>query len=739
MKFLYCFIVVVFTPWLLVAQGEEMGPITQHLSLQKSLKQALKISTTFDSTFIYTSDTLSLPFFDEFSKNKFQQYSTDFAAPGVTSEEYFHLLDDVTSIELPANAQFTAQVTFHRTFDLETSTTSDVPLTTTAVKVGSLAEYPVVYQTMNLYPPFYIYDTIGGPTNATDTIWITNPEIVQDSATQFFADLNDANALWLDSYVYHNYSFAKDPRTLGVATFDGIDDNGFPYEIGTTITNYADKLTSKPLDLSTLSDADSVYFSFLYQKQGLGDAPESGDSLLVEFYAKDLDQWFHVWSVNGGTVNDFTHGHIRVSDPKFFKKGFQFRFRNYGSMAGALDQFHIDYVTLRPLSGYQDTLFKDFAFVYPVGSLLKDYTAVPWDHYKNNPVGKMNDEAALSVHNGSNLPENNQNGKIEVLYNTVGEGVFVIPAQDLSNGAINYDPNSFYFSSHDLSGGYQYDITKPGTVVSFDIIATASAQFPNFPQNDSTFGVQQFAHFYSYDDGSAEAAYGPTGVQSQLAIRYEAYEADSLVGMQIHFVPSVNDVSDKLFLLTVWDDNGGVPGTILYQDGSFFPRQPSYNLGENQFSTYFFLDTMKVAVDEVFYVGWRQFDAERLNVGLDRNLDHKENTFYSINGGVNWSTSMFEGSVMIHPIFSTSLDAELGVSETIGDEIVVKVFPNPTSSNVTINMDGMDFSSANLFASDGRLVLSTAQPTFNVGDLTNGLYFLSIEGLEKTYKIIVNK
>lgn len=722
------------------SQGEELGPLTQNNALNsKQSYSQLKIGTTFDSTFIYFSDTLSLPFFDEFSTNKFQVYDIDFADPGVTSEEYFRLLDNTTLVPLTNDKFFTAQVTFRRVYNIATSTYVDEPFLPTQVKVGDLSTYPVSYVTSDLYPPFYVYDTIGA-TDISDTIWIVGPEYYQDSATQFFSELNDPNALWLDDFAYHNYRFGFEPRSLGVVTFDGLDEKGFPYSIGSTSTNYADFLTSKPLDLASFDASDSVYFSFLYQKQGFGDIPEQGDSLVLEFYAKDLDQWFRVWSVNGGPVAPFEVGHLLVSDAKYFKKGFQFRFKNYGSLAGALDHFNIDYVHLRTLSGYQDTLFKDFAFVYPVGSLLRDYTSVPWDHFKNDPVDRMNDKALLIVHNGSNLPENNQNGQIEISYSGTTEATFVIPAQDLSGGNINYDPLTTYYSEHDLSGGYIYDISKPGNYVTFDIEATATAQFPNFSPNDITNGIQYFANYYSYDDGSAEAAYGPTGAQARLAIKYTAYESDSLIGVRMHFVPSVNDVSNKLFLLSVWDDNAGEPGTVLYEDEAFFPRQPMYADGQNNFITYYFKDTMKVGVGETFYVGWRQFDADRLNIGLDRNLDNKDKTFYSVDNGFSWSTSTFEGSVMIHPIFSTALDAELALPEVNSKEVDVQIYPNPTRDKIRIELTGAQYAGAKVFGMDGRMVLCSSQELLDLSNLNSGVYYIRLIGFEnKTHKVILNK
>lgn len=86
------------------------------------------------------------------------------------------------------------------------------------------------------------------------------------------------------------------PPTIGVATFDGLNQYGLPYN-KSQITNYgvADHLTSKPLDLSGLGAADSVYLSFFYQPQGIGDWPNAKDSLQVEFLNFQTSEWDVVW------------------------------------------------------------------------------------------------------------------------------------------------------------------------------------------------------------------------------------------------------------------------------------------------------------------------------------------------------------------------------------------------------------------------------------------------------------
>jgi hypothetical protein len=720
---------------LLNAQNEEIAPLLYNPDLLSGHGSSFEKSKskTFDSTFIYVTDTLNLPLLDEFSNNHFQKYSLDFNAPNVTSDKKYRMLEINTNLPIPNQLRFAGQVTFKRTFNVETATYVDTPFTPTIYNVGSLDTYPVSYVPTPLYPPYYIYDTIG-ISDESDTVWIADPGFYQDSATQFFMTISDPNAFWLDVKAYHNYRFAFNPRTLGVVTFDGLDENGFPYNIGSTAKGWADVLTSKPIDLSPYSINDSIYFSFLYQAGGLGDVPELGDSLVLEFFAVNQNQWKRVWGITGNGTNTFKAVHLPITEPNYFKKGFQFRFRNYGGLSGSLDHFHVDYVSLKKLSGYQDTLFKDFAFSYPLGSLLKEFTSVPWDHFKNNPQGKMNDKVAITVHNGSNLSENNQNGTIQVLYNGVVEGTFSLNAQILSGGNINYAPRTTYVSYHDLSGGYIFDTTKLNPYQEFQLRSNVSAQFPNFPFNDSTSGVQVFSNYYSYDDGTAEAAYGPTGKQARLAIKFNAYEADSLIGLKIHFVPSVNDVSGKLFLLSVWDDDNGRPGNLLYEDDVFIPRSPSYEKTRNGFKTFYFNDTMRVPVSTSFFVGWRQLDSDRLNVGLDRNLDNSDKTFYSVDNGNSWHKSAIKGSVMIRPVFSTELDKQLGLGLK-NQEKKIGVYPNPTEDQLHINIPLEEFKGATLYGLTGTLIRTIDENQFTIADLTPGIYLLRINGSNQLIRI----
>ena len=715
------------------AQNMEMAPLASnpHISVNHALK-----STSIDSTFIYFTDTINLPFFDNFTVNNIQQYTPDYSNPSTTSELYYLIIDQATGLPIPNENYFTNQVTFHRYIDLANDTYSDTVFTPLNSEIADFTSYPVQYSPLALYPPYYIYDTIGvGDT--PDTIWIEEPPYFQDSVRQFFMPVSDTDKLWLDNYVYHNFRFGLNPQTLGVMTFDGLDANGYPYAIGTASTGYADYLTSKPIDLSGSNLSDSLYVSFLYQPAGLGDEPESSDSLVLEFYSQSQNQWFHIWSDSGNVVSPFKMVHIPVSNANYFSDAFQFRFKNYGGLSGSLDHFHLDMVSLKS-TDYTDTLFSDFSFVYPTNTLIDKYTSVPWDHYKSSSDNKMTDSLNVLLYNG--YADNNYNdGSIEVFYNGLMEGSFVLPGIVLAEGLINYAPYSYANSYHDITNGFEFSKSLIGPSEEFEVLTSANAQTLDYQPNDSIRFTQGFYNYYSYDDGSAEAAFGPTGTQARLAVHFEAYEEDSLIGIDLSFVPSVNDVSDKLFLLTVWDDENGSPGQVLYEDDVFSPRSPIYANGENLFTPYFFFDTQKVAIGTSFFVGWRQLDPERLNLGFDRNIDNSNEIFYSVDGGGNWLVSPFEGSAMLRPIFSTGMDATLGIENAfVGECNSFDLFPNPTSQIINMNVpDRIKGCKKILVDGYGRVLKETFSNSFDLSGMNSGIYFISVPELSSSlFKVI---
>jgi hypothetical protein len=176
---------------------------------------------------------------------------------------------------------------------------------------------------------------------------------------------------WEDQrYVFINRTYAVNPPSLGVATFDAMNDTGGVYSHATTFPSPCDTLTSLDIRLDSsfvlhqeLSPADSVYLSFYIQPQGIGDDPQHGDSIVLQFYAPDADEWHTVWHHEGMPLDtfkakygtDFLQVMVAITDTIYFKPNFKFRFFNYASIpgnnipswrSGVYDHWNLDYVYL---------------------------------------------------------------------------------------------------------------------------------------------------------------------------------------------------------------------------------------------------------------------------------------------------------------------------------------------------------------------------------------------------------
>jgi hypothetical protein len=133
---------------------------------------------------------------------------------------------------------------------------------------------------------------------------------------------------------------------------------------------------------------------------------------------------------------------------------------------------------------------------------------------------------------------------------------------------------------------------------------------------------------------------------------------------------------------------------------------------------------MKVAVPEVFYVGWRQIEANRLNVGFDVNRNMQDRIFYSIDGELNWFNSSFEGALMIRPLITSKLDYQLDAEELEVPEPLI-IYPNPFRDelNFSYSDEGMVF----VFSLDGRLVKQADwTPKLDMTDLSAGVFLLKV-------------
>lgn len=721
---------------------EIVTPIAGNPSLYKVQVDAQSRSGgTLDSTFVYSTTNLEIAHvWDDFSVNKFVQYPPGFTDGNVTSLWYNCLMDMTNTIPEPPTAFYCDTNKARHDFVYLTASVFDSTVTTKfaphSIWVNDLDIYPITGAVQDLYDEcFVVIDSIIDliPDTNPDTLWfIADPSHPQDSIHLFFANRNDTSKIWLDNRACHNYRFAVDPWSLGVATFDGVDSTGWPYQFGSvTAQGEADVLTSKPINVNgTLN----VFLQFLYQPQGFGNMPEDEDSLIVDFYLVDSAKWYPWWYATPPYTADLWDTAFIPVPTNFLDDGFQFRFRNYASLAGALDHWHIDYVQLyeNPLLAVQP--FKDLAVSYPLNTLLKDYTAVPWDHYRNlaTPEDQTSDTTFLRVWN-SDVDATNVDGggmELEISYNGGVQSTHILGNPGgIPGWTSNWElaMNGYPFFPKDTIGFFDAPGNDSLAVFNVKINASAAVAASNvYDVNDTTYFQQEFKNYYAYDDGSAEVAYGIQGSNSQLAYEFTAYEADTLSGVLMHFVPTVTDVSSYVMLLTVWDDNGGVPGQVLYQDNFFDPHYPTYGGSKNEFRYYKFVNPdfpSQIPVPQKFYVGWEQIDSQSLNVGMDRNIVNNSKILYNVGG--SWINSSQPGSLMIRPVFSTAINNTLKiVNERI--EADVTMYPNPASNRISFS--GLpDSYNITLYDMSGRMVYSEANNNeLDVSYLQNGVYLVDI-------------
>jgi hypothetical protein len=560
-------------------------------------------------------------------------------------------------------------------------------------------------------------------------------------------DIYPNDTLWADKYTFINSSYPYTPPTVGVATFDALNDTGALYTEASAYGFTADSLTSNPIRLDAYNTSgtwtplqikDSVYFSFYYQPQGNGNAPEEEDSLVLEFYAPIDSAWYHVWSSEGSTLNQFHTKYnvwfkqvmIPITDSAtYFHKGFRFRFYNYASLAnnsmpswaGNVDQWNIDYVYLEKDRSMADSLFFDIAFIESAPSMLKNYYAMPWSQYKVDSTAEMKDTLNMIIANLENdLVNSSYIYTITETGNTwntfCSAGSFNIQPLSIQNYhttpavCFYFPPNNNdsaeFIVTHICDGAINGDVRK---------------------QNDTVIFDQKFYNYYAYDDGTPEAGYGLTPANAMLAYQFTLNHPDTLRAINMFFNQTLNDANQQLFYLTVWDSDAGHPNNAIYHKPDY---KPQFTDSLNKYYSYPIDDTTLV-LSGTFYVGWEQTTDDNLNLGFDKNTDVHDKIFY--NTGSGWSNTIFQGALMIRPVLGSKIPDYASISEINSAENKLIVYPNPTH-NDEINIQLPDIlkgeTSAcvvNVWDMFGRLVCALPyNEQLQIPDVSAGIYILGV-------------
>ncbi len=541
---------------------------------------------------------------------------------------------------------------------------------------------------------------------------------------------------WSDSAAFINFNYPINPPSEGVATFDGLDKEGNPYDDSNANANgLCDYLTSKPINLFNdvnglpFNPSDSIFLVFGFERKGRGDNPESNDSLALQFLNPATQQWASVWKATGNTGGDtsFTKIKISINDVNYRQNGFRFRFKNHGSKTGILDVWHVDYVYLNKFLPPDYDIIRDYAFVYEGTSLLNNHSAIPWKHFTSLSTSQqqsmVKSVADLTIRNNNDAATFpiSVSGIVYDQYNNpttiVGGGGLnniVIPLNQNVSPPATLNTNSFFIDS------------SSGDHVPFRaeyLLSSTSGNLDDFPQNDTLIFTQDFYNYYAYDDGSAEVAYGVSGVGASLASKFDILKPDTLRAVQIYFAHLGLSVTNQIFRLAVWSGGASGPsGNPVYEK---FNQSPNYIDSINGFYTYY-TDPIYLTAGSWFF-GWTQNNGTLLNMGLDLNTPADQSRKF-INTSGSWTNSSYMGTWMIRPVLSDS-PINTAVNE-MPDVASIRVYPVPATDLLHIDRGTADLSKCTVWLTDisGRILYHSPElkSTLDISSLSAGMYILHI-------------
>jgi hypothetical protein len=575
--------------------------------------------------------------------------------------------------------------------------------------------------------------------------------------------------LWLDRKVYVNNDMALNPPSIGVATFDGIDALGRPYGNDGSYGS-ADTLTSNLINLKDFLDAngvkknlsvsDNVVMSFFLQPKGICYAPTTKDSIVLEF-RDAAGTWNYIKGYAGipdsslrknplDTIFPFTYRAILINESKYFNDKFQFRFRNYGRLGGAYEQWHLDFIKIAPSRDVNAKNLDDLAFVEKPQPILKRYTSMPWKHAQPQLATEIQDTFNAKFYNHFTSTRNPTNTNVRVIASngvsalstlTIADG-FNVKAGEVVGSATKRFPASVLTQLAAISANTpKLTIT---TEYSLIIDAQEGKDLKKVAiRNDVTSIKTVFDNYFAYDDGTAEMQFSATGEDIQTAVRFKTNVVDTLRGVMFAF-PFINGNApkDALFTLRIFKDSLSSK-TMIYERKNINPYYLTNAVDSVQgFTTYKL--TGKVAKDTSivlpagdFYVSWQPLGDVKIPIGLDRNNRNKSQYLYQYLNGT-WSQTkdpkgVGYGAVMVRPIFGTQKVVESSpVKESLLSEIM-SIYPNPTQDKLFIDLkqgvsENYEISVFNLTGMlQKREILRGGQ--IELVGLNTGIYFLKIRDL----------
>lgn len=509
------------------------------------------------------------------------------------------------------------------------------------------------------------------------------PDTLSISASQPFFEDFSTNAVFPNASLWFNPELSSrgiplqtknaaiNPPSRGVVSFDGLDETGLPYDIEALSFGKADLLLSHFIDLSGFNAASNLVLSFYLQPGGKSEAPEASDSFFVSFLTPA--DTFQVYSQAGDNAN-FNRISIPINNPAWFVKEFQLAFENKGSLNGALDVWHLDYIELGPNRSVNMAPPNDQSAIGLVNTPLAPFSRIPLKHFPS-PTNRMQAFSAEF----SNL---SSSSKSVMIQDELKESFLSTPLTPPFTESQNTNLAASSNSQISFSPFGEQNISAI-SVLSLDIgISNANDAHPENDQFTTKFSIDSVL---GYDDGEAERGFGlnrPFGFGVQVSIE----QPDSISAVWISFVPTVNFnpvsnaidyMDEKSFRFRIWSFPH--PDSILFEQVN--DMKVNYGTEANTYIRYPL--NRKVAVSGTFWVGLQQLNTLPIGVGYDLSYDNDAFCYYDSSGV--WTSLNLGGSLMIRPEFFNTTEVVLDIDESI--DASVRLYPNPLSGrNVNVGI-----------------------------------------------------
>jgi Secretion system C-terminal sorting domain len=552
---------------------------------------------------------------------------------------------------------------------------------------------------------------------------------------------------WLNDEVFVNYTIGYLPPSVGVATFDGLDESGTPRNIGKARSDF---LTSNYFTFNA-SDTD-IWLSFWLQNKGYGYPSDPGDSLVVEFKNKN-GNWIPQESYNGGNflnseLPDFEFYKLKIpannpnTQDTFLFDGFQFRFINIGNTNSIQDIWNLDYVRLD--EGEPNGTISDVAFSTLPSGILKRYSSMPFWQFEGNAATELSDSLAYVIRNHFSTTIGINDSEVSHIANPGntdlgGQFAFVnlptnIASGDFVNVTREFLPAQFNEVKAGLDALTGADYLTVDRIYNIDINET-QASILDVLRNDEVRKTTVFDNYFAYDDGTAELAVSVDGTTQIAAVGFRANYPDQLRGVSFHFPhyeqASVND----LFNLKIWV--GSLESEPVYERDllkPFFVDQV-FNDSLQGFTTYRLQNDLNqdVVIDLPagdFFIGWQNGSVlNPVRIGMDNNPSGALGNQYVSNNGLQWFQTADKGAYMVRALVGSEIPGSTKSKDVLKKEKSITVYPNPSNGQLYFAIPSgnlNDYDLTLMTASGQRLLQQALNASLDISDVGPGIYFLQM-------------